>query len=129
MFCCRYELESQGYAVKLDYINKGKQAKLSQQERTMALKAELIEAEALRSEKENEKREAEEPERQALDKYRQLEQEGLKQKEESERSKREAEASQVLFRYFYIYCFFVMQSNFICRHLIGWIATKMGNFK
>nr|CAH0098543.1 unnamed protein product [Daphnia galeata] len=89
----KYELESQGYAIKLEYINKGRQAKLSQQERNMALKAEQVEAEALRAEKEREKHEAEEPEKQALDKYRQIEQEAMKEKEEIERSKQETEAS------------------------------------
>lgn len=91
----RYELENQGYAIKLDYINKGRQAKLSQQERALALKAEQVEAEALRAEKEREKQEAEEPEKQALDKYRQIELEQAKEKEEGERSERTKEASQV----------------------------------
>ncbi len=103
----RYELESQGYAIKLEYINKGRQAKLSQQERNMALKAEQVEAEALRAEKEREKHEAEEPERQALDKYRQIEQEAVKEKEEIERSKQETEASKVMPYHIYILVYLI----------------------
>ena len=118
LYFYRYELESQGYAIKLEYINKGRQAKLSQQERNMALKAEQVEAEALRAEKEREKHEAEEPERQALDKYRQIEQEAMKEKEEIERSKQETEASKVMPHQIsiivYLFSFF-----FHNRHLIG----------
>jgi len=91
----RYELESQGYAIKLDYINKGQQAKQAQQERAQALKAEQVEAEALRAEKEKQKQEAEEPEKQALDKYRVEETEALKEKEDADVAKAEDGAEQV----------------------------------
>lgn len=73
-------------------MNQGKSAKQSHQERLVTLKAEQVEAEALQSEREEEKKAAEEPERQALDQYRQAEQEIARQKEESEKSKRHNEA-------------------------------------
>ena len=103
----RYELENQGYAAKLQYINQGKQAKLAQQEKAVALKAEQVEAEALKAEKEREKKEMEEPERLALDKYQQKEvPEEVKEPEpeaDPERTKREAEATQVLLPFIILY--------------------------
>lgn len=93
----RYELESKGYAIKLDYINQGKEAKRSQQDKAGVLKAEQAEAEAVKAEREKEKELAEAPEKEALEIYRQVEQENMKQKEENERVKRETEASQVSF--------------------------------
>lgn len=97
LLCYRFELESQGYAAKLQYINQGKQAKVGQEERAQALKAEQVEAEALRAEKEREKKEAEEPEKLALEKYqdKEVHEEEVKEPEEDpERVKREAEATQ-----------------------------------
>jgi hypothetical protein len=67
----------------------------------VALKAEQVEAEALKAEKEANKKEIEQAERQALDKYRQVEQDSLLKKEETQRQKREAEGLQV-FIYFMI---------------------------
>jgi len=90
----RYELENQGYQAKLEYINQGKTAKVAHQEKLVALKAEQVEAEALKAEKEANKKEIEQAERQALDKYRQVEQDSLLKKEETQRQKREAEGLQ-----------------------------------
>ena len=89
-------MESRGYAVKLEYINRGKQAKLSQQERALALKAEQVEAEALRSEKERQKQEAEAPEKQALNHYKQQQQQENEQEGHPEGDNQDHEALQVI---------------------------------
>jgi len=90
----RFELESKGYQVKLDYINQGKTAKLAHQDRLVALKAEQVEAEAVKAEREQAKKEAEDAEQLALEQYRITEQDNLSQKQEAEHQKREAEALQ-----------------------------------
>ena len=92
----RYELETKGYSIKMEYINQGKAAKAVHEEKLVALKAELVEVEALKAEKERQKKEAEEPEQAALEKYRLSEQENVQHKEEEVHNKQETEASDVI---------------------------------
>merc|ERR1712071_413345 len=80
----KYELETKGYSIKMEYINQGKAAKAVHEEKLVALKAELVEVEALKAEKERQKKEAEEPEQAALEKYRLSEQENVQHKEASD---------------------------------------------
>jgi len=89
----KYELETKGYSIKMEYINQGKAAKAVHEEKLVALKAELVEVEALKAEKERQKKEAEEPEQAALEKYRLSEQENVQHKEEEVHNKQETEAS------------------------------------
>lgn len=91
----KYELETQGYSIKIEYIKQGQLAKSAHQEKMIALKAEQVEVEALKAEKEKEKQEAEEPERSALEQYRIAEQENIQLKQAEEQKKRETEASEV----------------------------------
>ena len=91
----------------MEYINQGQAAKVSHQERLIALKAEQVEvllilnnlklstigqftrwnilqAEALQAEREQSKKEAEERERQALEKYKTIEHQADLDKQESD---------------------------------------------
>ena len=91
----RYELETKGYSIKMEYIKEGKLAKSAHVEKLVALKAEQVEVEALKAEKEKEKHEAEEPERLALEQYRLAGQENIQQKQTEQLEKHETEAYSV----------------------------------